>query len=461
MADIKFQRSWLPWIAVCATALVLAERLFLLVERYAVNIFFSDQWEFNDATLFQSHSWWGIFTWQHGPHRQGLGGLLSELINPRLGWDSRTESYAVAGILVAAALLAIWLKWRLFGEMNYYDVVVPSLVLTATQCEVIFGAANLAHGSVPLLLIILYGLAWTIRRTALRFVGVLLVNFLLIFTGFGLLMGVITPLAIGSHFWMQKQKGGQKSTSVHIAAMAVALLSLGIFFVHYTWNPAVTCYDSVLVSRTPVDYLHFVALMLANYVGFDGTSSKHPAAWGVLLLVLLTIALAAAAMSVLRSGKGDERDNTARIVSFAFLAFSVVFCIATANGRLCLGFAAAQESRYMPYITPAFLGAYFLLTSALNPWQGGAWVRHLTLISFLGVALYASWPVHIGDQLEMTGFQSAKIRWKGCYLLNHDIALCNKQTGVRICNPPEAPRLQEKLNFLEREHLNLFNGKGD
>jgi hypothetical protein len=56
MADPKSYRSWLPVIVVGAVALVLAERLFLLVSRYAVNIFFSDQWEFSSATVFERHS---------------------------------------------------------------------------------------------------------------------------------------------------------------------------------------------------------------------------------------------------------------------------------------------------------------------------------------------------------------------------------------------------------------------
>jgi hypothetical protein len=34
-----------------------------------------------------------------------------------------------------------------------------------------------------------------------------------------------------------------------------------------------------------------------------------------------------------------------------------------------------------------------------------------------------------------------------------------RQLGRRICNAPEPPNLKEKLNFLEKEHLNLFNGR--
>src|SRR5215471_3917802 len=154
MTGLKKYRAYFPWIALGLTALGLAGRLFLLVDRYAVNIFFADQWEFNDATVFQSHSLWQIFLWQQGPHREGLGGVLSKLVEPFFRWDSRTESFLVAGILVGSTALAVWLKRRLTGALDCYDVVIPSIFLTATQCELIFGDANLALGALPLLLVV-------------------------------------------------------------------------------------------------------------------------------------------------------------------------------------------------------------------------------------------------------------------------------------------------------------------
>src|SRR5579863_2029641 len=72
---------------------VLAIRLFVLANRYAVNIFFWDEWIFNDATLFQDHSFWEIFRWQHGPHRLGVGGVLAAIIEPWFQWNSRTEAF--------------------------------------------------------------------------------------------------------------------------------------------------------------------------------------------------------------------------------------------------------------------------------------------------------------------------------------------------------------------------------
>jgi hypothetical protein len=327
------------------------------------------------------------------------------------------------------------------------------LLLTATQSEVILGAANLAHGSVPLLLIMLYGLCWTIRGPIPRFAAVLGVNFLLIFTGFGLLMGVLSPLAILLSLWMSS--GSRRDLQIHLVSFAVASLSLAVFFVHYAWNPAVDCFDSALVSRSLPDYLHFAALMCANYAGFDGLTSRHPWAWGAVTLALLSLALLVVAFRIAGSRGTAREASTGRVVSFALLTFSMVFCAAVAHGRLCLGFPAAQESRYMPYLTPGFLGAYFCLQHS-NP---GRWIRHAVLAAFLAASAYAGWPVHLGDQLEISGFHTTKLNWKNCYLATKSISFCNRQVGRRIANPAEGANLQRKLDYLERERLNLFDGR--
>src|SRR6266446_1769393 len=70
-----FTRIKLQHLTVTTVFVLLLARLFGLVDRYSVNVFYGDQWKFDEATLFQKHSWLEIFRWQHGPHRQGLGGI--------------------------------------------------------------------------------------------------------------------------------------------------------------------------------------------------------------------------------------------------------------------------------------------------------------------------------------------------------------------------------------------------
>ena len=63
-----------------------------------------------DSTLLEQHSWWEIFRWQYGPHRQGLGGILSKLLESSVSWNGRYEAVEAGVIIVLAALLALCMK---------------------------------------------------------------------------------------------------------------------------------------------------------------------------------------------------------------------------------------------------------------------------------------------------------------------------------------------------------------
>src|SRR6202035_775930 len=66
-----------PTLVVAFAFAFFAKRMVRLISSFAVNIFFSDAWKFNEASLFQKHSLWQTFTWQHGWHREGVGGLFA------------------------------------------------------------------------------------------------------------------------------------------------------------------------------------------------------------------------------------------------------------------------------------------------------------------------------------------------------------------------------------------------
>ena|SRR5690348_12606665 len=100
----------LEFIVVLAAFAALSARLLMLISRYSVNVFFMDQWEFNEATLFQHHSLWEMFRWQHGPHRQGLGAIVAYLIEPLFHWNSRSDSLLAGIIVILAAAYALYVK---------------------------------------------------------------------------------------------------------------------------------------------------------------------------------------------------------------------------------------------------------------------------------------------------------------------------------------------------------------
>jgi len=435
-------------VVVAAAFVVYAARMFFLISRYAVNIFFSDQWDFNDATLFHHHSLWQIFTWQHGPHRQGLGGLFEKLVDPMFHWNSRTESFFVGGVIVTATISALYLKRRLFGGLSLTDVIIPAVLFTPAQWETLFVTANFAHGPFPLLLLLLYCLSWTLRKRALRYPLVLILNFVTIYTGFGFFLGVLTPALLALDYW-----SGTPATRLPRAyfatSLVIALLSLGSFFLGYKFSPAVDCF-----SFQPMHfkvYAAFVDLMLANLFSIKGTHGIYLILGGILLAAVLA-ALTIAVPRLLRRQTGPMAGSgsTRQLVILAMTAYSLLFCLNAAYGRLFGGLVLALSSRYVIYVEPALLGLYFQF---LNVRQ--QYVRKSLLFGFLLAVVVASFRA---DRPQMDHIRSIKQTWKACYLQTEDIQRCDKAASYPIhgLTPIEPGHLQEKLQYLKQTRQNLY-----
>ncbi|HZS28413.1 MAG TPA: hypothetical protein VFB76_14375 [Candidatus Angelobacter sp.] len=437
-----------PWplLFVLLSTTLVAARLFRLVNRYAVNILFWDQWDFSNATLFQKHSLWQMFRWQHGPHRQGVGAIVSWLIEPMFHWSSRAEAFLACAIFVLAALLALYLKNRLFGPITYADVVVPLIFLTPLEYESLFGSTNLSHGPLPILLLMIYCIGWTQPGVRVRYAWILITNFLLIYTGFGLFVGLITPVLLVLDYRINNRAGRPgPALAGSLAALLIAVASLLSFFIGYKLDPAAACFKPF--SEPLLQYLRYMDLMFVNFTGIKGLGI-FPALLGGLLLAWTTIALLIALTELL--ARREEAD-AAHMVSAVLLVFSLLFCANTALGRLCLGLLTAQSSRYVPYLIPAFLGIYFSCLGSRN-----RSLKTAGTIVFLAIAVSAALPVRIGDRSMMAQYHDVKNNWRECYLQHHDIGQCDALTGTKIYPWPESGHLKEKLDFLEEKKLNLY-----
>ncbi len=421
-----------------------AARIFVLISRYAVNIFFWDQWNFDDATLFQKHSLWQMFAWQHGPHRQGLGALFQKLVDPHFAWNSRIESFVIGAVIAAAAACAFWLKRKLYGPLTIFDAVIPAIVFTPRQWGTLFSASNFAHGPMPLLLILLYCLSWTCGRGAVRYPLILLINFFAIYTGFGLFLGLMTPFLL----LLDRRHGPDApSRTYFICVLLIALVSLGSFFVGYRLVPVIDCFS--LQPQSPWSYLNFVALMFAYFLALNGTGAV-PRLVGVAILIVLVVLLAIALWRLLRRQALSIAERNRLLAVVTLIAFSLLFCINTAYGRVCGGLDLAHTSRYAIYLEPGLLGAYFCLLSIRR-----AVTRNLLLAGMLLPVLAASLHLGLG---EMDYPRYIKLRWKTCYLQTEDIKQCNQIGGYEIYpEPTEAIHLQEKLQFLKKTRQNLYS----
>lgn len=423
--------------------MIIGFKFFRFISRYSVNLFFWDHWDFENGPLFQHHSLWQIFRWQHGPHRQGLGGLISALIDPLFHWSSRAQSFEAGILVLLASFCALWLKRRLWGRIEYFDATIPLLFLVRNQAEAFVAGANISHGPMPLLLVVLYCLAWTPGNSKWRYSLVLVVNFLLIHTGFGLFMGVVTPFLLAIELRGSEERSPGRTYS--LLALIAAGASLAFFFFNYRFESASPCFSAN--PRTLLPYLWFIALMFPNFAGIKG-SGPLPTIFGTLIILVLLISfLVAIRWLIVR----ESRDRQSYLVIAALSAYALLFCLNTAIGRICLGITAGQQPRYIPYLITAFLSLY-MASAIIRTSQ----MRAVVLSIFLVFAAWSSLHLDTWTWLSARNRSYDQRAWRECYLKRESVKECDAITGSKIYPSPEATHLQEKLQFLKQNRLNLY-----
>jgi hypothetical protein len=451
MADNDISPPWvrsramlMPWLVALAvlSSIALAYRFFALIDTYAVNLLFSDQWDTYNP-LFREQGLWDLFSYQHGPHRQGLGSIVTKIVAGLTEWNSRAEAFTVGAIIIGAMLAAFYLKRRLFGTLALADAIIPLIFLTTTQYESLVITPNPAHGALPLLLVLLSALAWGLRQSLARYTAVVVLNFLLIFTGFGLFMALITPLLLALDTYQQARTGRSNAWVAPLVALAVALASVYAFSVGYVFQSAIVCFH--FPHQRPWEYPWFVGLMFARFLGVSyGPAVALASILGCALLILMVGVLIHHMLILVRSGTRGRGASTAITL---LIGYSLVFCTNTAIGRICAGLDSGQSSRYMTLLIPACFGLYLhILTLRFTP------VRYVALVLYAMLLLPLPW--HTSDTDVARGFTDGKKRWKACYLKIEDIERCDHE--ARFSPYPAPPELKARLAYLKQHHLNLF-----
>jgi hypothetical protein len=427
---------------------LLGTRLFWLINRFAINLFTWDQWGFNDATLFEEHSLWRIFRWQYGPHRLGLAGVLAKLLEPFGHWNTRYEAFGIGVLLFLSAVLALWLKKRTIGNLGWEDAIIPLIFLTPSQYEILIAGEPPASFAVPLLLLIIYGLCWTIKSSKLKYLGVLFTNCLLIYTGYGIFIGPITIVLILLEWFKDRN-----AHLTYAASVAIAVGSFLSFFLGYRRLPAMGC--TIGAKGQLLNHFWFMAVMFANFLGMKASQTAMlPVLIGAVMVVVSLIAFLFFCRRILVAANDQAG---VRVLPLAFLGYSLLFSLTAAAGRACLGLGIAHSSRY---ITPLIIGFFGLSLGALSM-QKRLWKWTHIMVLFV-IAMFGSARVHPQDYLAMTEYSTAKQAWRHCYLTTHDLRGCTNSTGFYVIprlNPSfmDETHLQQKLDFLERNHLNLYS----
>jgi hypothetical protein len=434
-------------VILCFTVL-LVWRMFAWTNQYAVDLLYMDQWDFY-TPLFNHAGIAQLFTWRHGPHRQGVGMLVIAALANLTHWNVRADAFAVASGISLATLLALLLKRRLFGTLTWSDLLIPALLLTMRQWESLISVPNLSHSAMPLMLLMLYALAWTIQQPRLRYVLILILNFLALFTGFGFFLGLITPVLLLMEVVRTAKFQGYKSAIPAAIACALSILSFASFFIGYVFEPAAPDFR----FPHPKSYLYpeMMALLFANGAGFVGTGPlPNIIGWS---LFLSAIAVALIHTRALLSAAPDSNAPTdkVRAVIWILIAFSMLFAAGMAVGRISLGVQMGTVSRYVTLVLPALLGLYFhLLTKKPSRW------RRVILIG--ATAMLAIFALHVRPHEEhaMTTYFNIKTRWREVYRQTQDIDRASRAAGTNVHPDPAKTHLQQKLDYLKQNHLSLF-----
>jgi hypothetical protein len=428
----------------------------LAVARFQVNGLFSDQWNFCEPIL-RGEGPLALFTWQHGPHRQGLAFVFTSWIWQLSGWDTRIEALWGAGWLVVVAGLMLGWKYRLSGRLSWWDLWIPFAALALRQFETIITTPNLSHSVFPLVLLLVTagGLARPMRWWT--WLGVGLVGVVAIFTGFGIFVGA------GLGWVIVLQLGRMKRMSVWRGGIGVALgagvlvAGLGWFLMGYELNAASS---GATFPHWPLgDYPKFVVVMLASRMDLTGGTAIASWAGSVMLAVSVGV-FCHASWRVSR----DAQPAPAMATAAMLLAAGLGYAFFTAAGRVHLGVVAGEAPRYTSLMVSFWLG--IVAWSCTRPgvlWRVGAAMLGWAMVIAPWVDLkdreLRDWPGSVGMSyatrvaIELSNYQ--KIEWLSIWEETGDWRLAEAAVPEAIHGQAAAVQMGDKIEFMRAHRLSF------
>jgi hypothetical protein len=429
---------------VFAFALILTITFFNFIYRNSVNIMFWDQWDFYNP-LFNSDNLWEMFRFQHGPHRQGVGLILTNIVANLSNWNTQVESLTIGVLVFLSMIIALYLKKMLLKTFSISDIAIPLIFLTTSQAETFIGTPNPAHGAFPLLLIMLYCIGWTNQSLFFKYFTILLLNFLLIYTGFGIFISIITVVVLCIDIAHAVLNANKRYLFASCFALFVALFSMYSFTIGYSFNPA-GCF--VFPHPRLWEYPLFTSLMFAH---FHGLSINNMIISSLLGGFFFFFAISICFYTFFKITQHGTSISPLMLITFILISFSLIFSLNTSLVRICNGLSASQGSRYMTSLIPAFFGFYLFLVNL-----AGYKFRSIALIIFVTILFFGVLNSNYKSSELIAFYTQNKTEWKQCYLSIEEIRSCELQTGFQIYPNPEATQLQKKLDFFKSNKYNLF-----
>lgn len=431
-----FSAVYLPWIVL----VVLGGHWLYFVSNYSVDVLFHDQWDLYNP-MFGESGFFEAFFYQHGPHRQGVGGVLTYYLARGTGFSVIAESYMIASFLVFSAALCLSLKRRLFSAASIWDLSIPLIVLNPVQVGTVIMVPNISHSVLPLFFLFCVGHCWISRNSTVRFAAASAIAALSLFTGFGIFVYIGFAVLFLSDWIMSIRSDWRSDLPFRGFALIVLILAAIIFSTEYRWDPA---NDEMVFPHEPwSDYVVFVNYMFGRFIFISKVARPY------LGMVLLIGSLAVCVYTACRFFLNSK----SRVFSIALLALSTSFgfIAMAAIGRVSLGVDGGGSSRYFTLVTPIVVSVYFILSEIVSEQSKRAILLFAGFSLLVGIS-YVSNTVYADHKLSPV--MEGKQRWIESYGELRETAMANVQSDFSIYPDPLA--IESRIRFLEDSQLSAF-----
>jgi hypothetical protein len=265
-------------------------------------------------------------------------------------------------------------------------------------------------------------------------------NFLLIYTGYGIFVAPITLTLLAVDCY-QRATASPKEAWLPLAAWIASAGSLALFFLGYVFRSAAACFQFPYPS--PSAYPVFMGFMFAKFLGLKH-GTVFPAAIGIFFVLLSVGVCGRQFWSVWKCGIKEQRS----FVGFTLAAYTLLYASAAAVGRVCLGMQAAGAARNLTLLIPGFLALYFQILMDRDS-------RRRNVLGLVFVLILIPGCVQRNHK-EIEGFSAMKRAWKDCYRRTENIKYCDQVSHLQLFPWPEGIHMREKLEYLKQNRLNLY-----
>lgn len=438
-------------VALAASFVVFFARIWRFVSDAAVDVPYLDAWDVLTPFFAGGDAWEGALV-RHGGVLQGLGALLFAASSAVTGWDFRAPSYEILVIQLAAALLALELRIRLYGRPTLGDVVIAPIFLRMVQGAAIAIAPYPACGAFPLLLLLLGCRALVARNPARRAAALAVVSLLGGFTGFSLFVPPVLAgvLALGAALSLRAgERARARAALVDLLAVVAGALPAAWVIGRGNVEPIACPGGDPPVAA----YAEWVVTMLNGSFGFVERSPGSLAV-GAVLFVAPACAFVAAAIARL-GRRGAQGEPMRHLVPLAMIGFSLSFSLAASFARICAP-GAALNSRYMPLMAPFALGLWFGLLAWEPAETGLRRVRAALALLFVAVTITGALRIAAHDEESVERSVTGKRRWIDCSRRGGSVEECNRRAQFEIYPSPAPRAVDESVGFLRERGLSYF-----